>query len=147
MWVRDSNSLWAYPTVIFLHTLGLAFMVGVSAVVCLRILGFAPGVSLAPLIKLVPFIWAGFCVNALSGTALFIADATATFANPYFRVKMTFVALAMLNVVLLRNRVLRDPLVDKRAVQVFGRVLAVTSILFWIGALTAGRLIAYLAPS
>ena len=28
VWVRESGSLWSYPTVLFLHTVGLAFAVG-----------------------------------------------------------------------------------------------------------------------
>ena len=32
VWVRESGSLWSYPTVLFLHTAGLAFAVGMSAV-------------------------------------------------------------------------------------------------------------------
>jgi hypothetical protein len=147
VWVSKSNSIWAFPTILFFHTLGLAFVAGLSAVIALRILGVAPRILLAPLRTLFPFIWAGFCVSALSGTALFIADATAMTANPFFRSKMIFVTLAVVNMVLLRNTVLRDPLVDTHAVPVSGRILAATSMLLWLGALTAGRLIAYLGPA
>jgi len=41
-WVRESTSIWAYPSVIFLHAAGLALVVGVSVIIDLSILGFAP---------------------------------------------------------------------------------------------------------
>ena len=39
-WVRESGSLWSYPTIIFLHSLGLSFVVGMSVALDLRLLGF-----------------------------------------------------------------------------------------------------------
>ena len=35
------ESLWAYPTLLVLHALGLAFVVGVNAAIDLRVLGVA----------------------------------------------------------------------------------------------------------
>ena len=29
-WVREAPTLWAYPTVLFLHTAGLGFLVGIN---------------------------------------------------------------------------------------------------------------------
>src|SRR5205809_423377 len=93
-WVRESSSLWAYPTVLFLHTLGMAIVAGLSTAIDLRILGLAPGVPVSPLEKLFPLIWIGFWINAFSGTLLLMADATTKFLNPVFYVKLTFIALA-----------------------------------------------------
>ena len=42
MWIRESGSIWSYPTVLFLHTLGLAIVVGFNSALDLRILGVAP---------------------------------------------------------------------------------------------------------
>ena len=47
-WVRESRSLFAYPMVLTLHTFGLAVIVGSSAVVDLRLLGFAAHIPLKP---------------------------------------------------------------------------------------------------
>jgi hypothetical protein len=145
-WVRESNSIWAYPTVLFLHSLGMATVVGVSAGIDLRILGFAPDLPLASLLRFFPIIWAAFAVNALSGTALLIADATAKLSNPVFYVKIVFIALALINLRLVKTRVVRDPLIDKGGAPADAKLLAATSLLFWIGAITAGRLMAYLGP-
>ena len=142
-WVRESKSLWAYPTILFLHTVGLGFLVGLNAAIDLRILGVARKAPLAPMEKFFKIMWAAFWVNALSGIALLIADATTKLANPVFYIKMSFVALAIINMAALRRRVFRGTSMD---VARFGRALAITSLIFWGGAITAGRLMAYFGP-
>lgn len=145
-WVRESSSLWAYPTVLFLHTIGLATVVGVNAGLDLRILGVAPELPLAPMTRLFPIIWAAFGINALSGTTLLIADATTKLANPVFYIKMIFIALALINLRLLKTRVFGDPLIDKGPLSANAKILAATSLIFWLGATIAGRLMAYIGP-
>jgi hypothetical protein len=145
-WVRESSSLLAYPTVIFLHTLGLGFLVGINAAVALRILGVAPQIPIAPLRKFIPIMWVGFAVNATSGTILLIQDATTKLANPVFYVKLVVIALAIVTVQVINRRVFRDPLLDKRPMGANEKFLAVASIILWFGAITAGRLMAYLGP-
>src|SRR5206468_10140089 len=97
IWVRESDSVWAYPTILFLHTVGLGLVAGVSAAIDLRILGFAARLPLAPMEEFFPIMWAGFWINAVSGTVLLIADATTKLTNPVFYVKMGFIALAVIN--------------------------------------------------
>ena len=63
-WVREAPTIWAYPTVLFLHTVGLAFLVGINVAIDLRILGVASSMPLAPMKKLFPWMWAGFWINA-----------------------------------------------------------------------------------
>jgi hypothetical protein len=48
-WVREAPTIWAYPTVLFLHTVGLAFLVGINVAIDLRILGVARSMPLAPM--------------------------------------------------------------------------------------------------
>ena len=50
-WLRESNTIWAYPTVLTLHTVGLALLVGASMALDLRLLGFAPRIPVATLSK------------------------------------------------------------------------------------------------
>jgi hypothetical protein len=143
-WIGESGSLWGYPTILFLHTLGLATLAGVSAGIDLRILGLAPALPLAPMARLFPTMWAAFAVAAVSGTLLLIADATTKLAQPVFWVKLLFVFLAVGNLWIMRKRVFGDPLLDQRPITSNARMLAVSSLVFWIAATIAGRLIAYL---
>jgi hypothetical protein len=146
IWVREGTSLWGYPTILFLHTIGMACVVGFAAIVDLRVLGVASDIPLAPLDRFFPVMWAGFWVNALSGTALFVADATTKFTNPAFAVKMTFVVLGVVTVHLLRSRVIRARSVDDGPIPSRAKFLAATSLVCWLGAITAGRLMAYVGP-
>jgi len=147
IWVRESSSLWAYPTILFMHTVGLGFLVGLNAAIDLRILGFARRMPLAPMERFFGIMWAAFWVNAVSGTMLLVADAT-KLTNTVFYIKLGFIALGVVNMVLIRRRIFRDPAldVDARPIGRFGRLLAATSLVFWGGAITAGRLMAYFGP-
>ena len=136
-WVRESPSLWAYPTVLTLHTVGLGIVVGASAVVDLRLLGYGrrmPLPALAPLFRLMAY---AFAVNAMTGVLLFMADATTKARQPVFYVKLTCIFIALWCTVGTR-RIVRGDVPDAGARQ------ALASLLFWAAAIAAGRLMAYL---
>lgn len=80
-WVCESSSIFAYPMILFLHTVGLAFLVGPSAAIVARVLGLAPSLPLAPLVKFYPIMWTGFWIDVASGMALLIADAATKLIN------------------------------------------------------------------
>ena len=65
-WVRESPSVWAYPTILTLHTLGLGVLVGTNWMVDLRVLGFARAVPLPVLSRAFPIMWAGFWLNLIA---------------------------------------------------------------------------------
>ncbi len=143
-WVRESPSAWAYSGLISFHAFGLAFVVGLSWAIALRILGFAPGLPLAPMEKLFPVIWIAFWVNAVSGALLVTGTATKDLTNPVFFTKMTFVVLGVVTVRLLKNQVFRDPAsLNTRAAAQKARILAAASLACWAGAIVAGRLVEY----
>ena len=146
VWLRESESLLAFPTTLLMHTMGLALLVGLNTAIDLRLLGFVPRVPLAPMEKLFPLMWIGFWINAISGSLLLTADASRKFATPDFYVKMIFVALGAINLVVMRSHVFHDPGLDKTPISLNAKMLAVTSLIFWTGAITAGRLLAYLGP-
>jgi hypothetical protein len=145
-WVRESSSLWAYPSILFLHTVGLGFVVGLNVAIALRILGCARQLPLAPMEAFYRIIWSAFWINALSGTALLIADATTKLTNRVFYIKMGFIVLAVMTMIAIRRRVFHRPDVDRAPPGGLARALAVASLVFWAGAITAGRLMAYFGP-
>jgi hypothetical protein len=129
------------------HTIGLGFVVGVNVAIDLRILGVARQMPLAPMRKLFPWMWAGFIVNALSGVALLIADATTKLANPVFLVKMTFIALGVVNMGWSKRKLFDDPrTLEQYPPTSHAKRVAIVSLVLWIGATTAGRLMGYLGP-
>jgi hypothetical protein len=143
-WLRESPSLWAYPTILFLHTVGIGFLAGPSAAIDLRILGVAPDLPLSCMKRFFPVMYFGFWVNAVSGAALLMVDATKMLTNPYFYIKLMLIALAIVNIQLLKTRVFGNSNMDMGSVPVNGKLLAGTSLFLWAAAITAGRLTAYL---
>jgi len=91
-------------------------------------------------------MWIAFWINALSGTALLAADATTKLTNPVFYFKLGFIALAVINMILIRRRVFGNPALDLSPLTSGAKLLAVMSLVFWTGAITAGRLMAYFGP-
>ncbi|MGH9896419.1 MAG: hypothetical protein ACREA0_31370 [bacterium] len=141
--VRESESLWAYPTFSTLHTIGLAIIVGLSTVVALRLLGFAPTMRLAPLKRLFPIMWAGFVINLFSGSGLAAAAATTTIPAPLFIAKITLVIGAVVILGVLQARVFRGPDIDTKPVDGTSRALSGLMLGMWLFAMITGRMIAY----
>lgn len=141
VWVRESGTLLAYPTILFLHTIGLAIVVGLSAAMSLRALGLAPSIPLAPLHAYFRILWWGFWVNAVSGALLLVADATTKLTNPVFYIKMVLVFAAMFTTIRLRGSLRRAAAAPGAHVNM--RRWAWLCLLLWVGAVTAGRLMAY----
>jgi len=145
IWVRESRSLFSYPGILLLHTYGMAIVVGLIAGIDLRILGFAPALPLAPMRKLLPIMWTAFWVNAVTGTILMVVDATTKLRNPDFFIKMGLILLAVVIQRLIETRVFRDGQADA-PLTANVKMLAFTSLVCWLGAITAGRLLAYVGP-
>ena len=141
VWMRECGSLLGYPLILFLHTLGLGTVAGVSGAIGLRVLGFGRGIPLRALAPVFRLIWWAFILSAISGLFLFFADATTKLASPIFYVKMAFVAAAMVC-----GSRLRKALESSSAATAPGRGLALASLACWAAAITAGRLIAYIGP-
>ena len=150
-WVREADSLLAFPGILLLHTIGMGLVVGINATFDLRILGFAPAVRLKAFQKFFPVMWFGFWINAITGTILLAVNATKLTHNPDFYVKLAFIALAVVNVQMLKRHVFvnaaNTPSENETPLPVRVRILAVTSMIFWIGAITSGRLLAYVGKS
>jgi hypothetical protein len=142
-WIRGSESLLAFPGIITVHALGLGILAGGSAAIDLRILGFAPGISLRAIGRFLPLLWLAFTMNAVSGTLLLIAYPTKALTNPLFYVKLALVALAVWLVYRIGLTVLRAPDADRKPVASNAKVLALASLAAWLALMVAGRFLAY----
>jgi hypothetical protein len=142
VFVRESNSLFAFPGFLFVHTVGIAIVAGGSAIIAFALLGMWPAASVKPLERLYPIIWFGFWINFITGVGLLIADATSKGPNPILWIKLVFVVGGVTVMVRLRKTYFRAPDVD-RPVPAGAKVLAWASLVCWFGAIIFGRLIAY----
>jgi hypothetical protein len=142
-WVRESPSLLAYPTVLWLHVMGMGMVAGTSAVISLRLLGVSPKTPVQPLERLYPVMWSGFWLNAITGTALVMAGATTKLVDPTFYIKMVFIFAGVVVLQRTRNKVFRS-LGPDGALPESAKPLAWAGLICWLGAVTAGRLLAYI---
>jgi hypothetical protein len=140
-----AETLWAYPLMETLHTLGMALLMGSLGLINLRILGYKPELNIAGTLDWLPLAWLGFSLNLFSGLALFISDPVTFWGSVTFRIKLTLIILAGINTFILSQSVFREARAGAIAAPgVAARRLAASSLAFWLGAIILGRLIAYL---
>ena len=160
VWLQESPSLLALPTILTLHTAGMAVLVGTSWMLDLRLLGVGRNVPLSAYRWVFPTLAVGLFVNLVTGVLLFIKNPTHWGTALPFLVKMLLVVASVATLVPDRSLILRSDAaqrpstvargvpssVEGRDVSSNVRLLAIASILAWTGAVTAGRLLAYLVP-
>jgi len=143
-WIVGSPSLLAFPGILTLHAIGMGFAAGLSATIDLRLLGLVRAIPLRELRRFLPVLWGGFWLNAMSGVLLLIGYPTKALTNPLFYLKLALIGAGMLLLMRLTRRVFGDasgnvPPDTQPAI----RRLATVSLACWVGAIFAGRLLAY----
>ena len=139
--LRESPSVWAYPTILTLHTVGLGVLVGANWMVDLRVLGVGRAIPLGVMARAFPIMWAGFWVNAISGVLLFVAD-PAKGTTTIFMWKLAIIAVGVAFVLVLKRKVYgRGVEMDRASFGV--KTMAALSLLVWIAAIATGRWMAY----
>lgn len=144
--MRESGP-WTYAIVNLAHVLGIATLFGSILVLDLRLVGVGRRVPLGALsAAVVPVATAGFLIAATTGIGLLATKATEYVGNPFLLIKFPAIALGLLNVGVLkrtgawRAHRMRDLTAgEQRQLAVFGGL----SLLCWLTAITAGRMIAY----
>ena len=142
-----TSSLWTYPIVNLLHIFGIAALFGAATIIDLRLLGVWRRIPLASISDAaVPVATGGFFLAVTMGVGLLAANSTEYIGNPFLLIKFGAIALGVSNVALLNRSAawkahrVRELLPrEQRLLAVFGAVSLVT----WIAAVTAGRMIAY----
>lgn len=152
-WVEQSalaqairgGSAW-YPGIETVHILGFACLIGAIAVFDLRLIGPGRGVGPAALAAIaLPVAGVGLAVAMLTGTLLFITEATSYLRNPAFLAKLGLILLGLANVALFHWR-FGDTIAawpeDGRP-PAAARLAGGLSLASWAAALICGRAIAY----
>jgi hypothetical protein len=93
---------WAFTTIEVIHLIAISMVIGSIAIVDLRLLGLAstrrPFTELSR--EILPYTWAAFVVAAVTGSLLFISQATQYFVTATFWIKMTIMLAAGINMVI-----------------------------------------------
>ena len=141
------ESIWVYPIVESVHVLTLCLFLGLTVMIDLRLLG--AGLLETPVSKVIrrlgPWMLAGFAVMVVSGALLFYAVPVKTYLNIFFRLKMTFLLMAGLNVAVFHfttSRAMPRWDLDRR-LPLRVRLAGGVSLLLWAAVAVCGRMIAY----
>ena len=143
VWVGESTSVWAQPTILTLHTTDMAVLVGAAWVLDLRLLGMGRQIPLSAFRWVFRAAAVGLALNLPTGLLLFGYRATTWGTAIPFLVKMGLVIAGAMTLIPLRSLVLGSD-AEQQAAGSTPRLLAVASIVLWASAVTAGRLLAYL---
>ncbi len=147
--VRESSIF--YPAVLSTHLAGMGLFGGMVAMTDLRILGVA--MTHRPMAdvhnQLRPYKHLGLTIVVLCGITLAWSKAAIYWPNPYFKMKLSLLALVAIHAL-----VFRGPVYKKLAeMDKFGKatsaakLAAVLSIFLWICLVGAGRWIGYWEPA
>ena len=141
---------WAWPLFEIFHFIGMSLLIGTIGLIDLRILGFAKGLPIAKLERLVPLGIAAFVVNAATGTMFIIGnpDGAPIFYldNLAMQIKLVLILLAGINVVIFYAAGIAratDQVGPSGNAPAAAKVIAGVSLFFWINVIFFGRLIMY----
>ncbi len=143
LWMADS--IWAYPIVLATHAVGMSIVVGTIIIIDLRVLGYASQVRLTSFNNVLIATWFGAILNFLSGVALFTVDPEHFLYHPIFWTKIGLVIAGLLFVYLLLRELKASGQDTSERIESSrkAKTIASLSMLLWLGAIVAGRLIAY----
>lgn len=141
------ESLWLFPVIETIHIFGIILLVGGTSILDLRLMGLTfreePVTKLAK--RFLPWAWAGFIIQVVTGVLMFASEATKMYINAAFQIKMLMIVAAGVNAFVFHSLAYQsvgkwenDPVAPVSA-----RVAGLISILFWFGIVAAGRWIAY----
>lgn len=143
-WV--ATSYWGYPALLTAHSVGLAIVVGVLFALNMRILGSFSEIKFYAMRRMLRLAWCGFILNFVSGAALFVTQASFFVTHLAFQIKIAAILLAIIDAALIQNLLKRHEARWDAGEAVMGKTkfLAIMSLLLWLTAIIAGRLIAYI---
>lgn len=150
-WMQElvNDHGWLWPVFEMVHYAGLAVIIGVIGALDLRILGLFKSVPIGAFRPLVPLAIIGFIGNLVGGVVFVTGNATGAefyVENLSFQLKAIALVLAFINLMLFQFSGL-----EKRVYAVpagadapgSAKVVAVVSIVSWLGVIVFGRLLMY----
>ncbi|MFM7049341.1 MAG: hypothetical protein ACKOXA_07375 [Polynucleobacter sp.] len=138
LWLAQAmkHSSWLYPTVETMHIWGIGMLFGSVVIMDLRILGVASKLNLSDLSRLgVLVALFGFGLAVLTGSLMFIAQASELISSRLFILKMCLIFLLLGNAMILRIRTITNGM---------SQAQALLSLIGWACVIGMGRWLAYL---
>jgi hypothetical protein len=145
VWIQSVE--WIIPFLQSIHIVMIGVVVVSSAMISLRVLGKVrvDEPFTAVWRRFAPWMWVGLTVMAATALPLIIAEPVREFSTVSFWVKMTLILLAIACVTVL-DRTFKPVAHGPEAMPEFpsgAKIVAVATIVIWIGVVFFGRAIAY----
>jgi hypothetical protein len=144
-WVRG-DSLWGWPFIVTLHTLGTAVVIGFIFIITLRLLGLFRMIPYTSLNRLFPLLWVAFVLQFITGFMLWMTKPTRYVADGAFLLKLVFVIVGFVLTLYLYGAMKREASSWEAAgaVSSDGVKFVAPTLLVWCAVLVAARMTALL---
>ena len=139
---------WWFPSIETVHVISLVTVIGVIAVMDLRLLGLTSGSKSVVAMErdTVPLTWGAFAIAAITGLLMFVSKAATYMENPYFLWKMGLMALAAINM-LIFHRVISQGVEEwgqpGHRIPTAAKVSGLLSLALWIMIPLLGRIVGF----
>jgi hypothetical protein len=136
---------WTWPICETLHFTGLALLVGVTGVLDLRMLGYAKGIRISHLHKLIPWAILGFILLLGTGILFFSVNTGIYLSSWAFPLKMLFIFLAGVNVLVFYATVFKkvEQLGPDEDAPPAAKAMGAISLFLWVGVIFFGRMLGF----
>ncbi len=137
LWLAQAmkHSSWLYPTVETMHIWGIGMLFGSVVVMDLRVLGLGNKLNVSDLSRLgIMVAVIGFGLAVLTGSLMFITQASELIGSRLFILKMCMIFLLLANAVILRMRTVDNGM---------SKMQALLSLTGWASVIGMGRWLAY----
>ena len=142
-----AQSTIAFPAIEVAHVIAITLVFGTIAIVDLRLLGLGSNNrAVTELCRdVLPWTWGAYAIAAMTGSLLFISQATQYVANPAFRMKMLLMLFAGINMVVFELITFRDVAKWDRDVPVApaGKLAGAVSLACWVGVVGFARWVGF----
>lgn len=135
---------WVWPICEVFHFVGLCLLFGVVLLVNLRLLGFVKGVAFADVNRLLPWAMVGLGINIVTGMLFFLAAPDQYTQNTAFFWKMGLILIGGLTLLYATISEEVGALKPDARASITARIMAVGSILLWVGVIFYGRFLPYI---
>ena len=133
--LRESG--FAFFSSLTLHSLAMAFVVGINIAISLRLLGVGKNQPVAAFQKFLPGHWIACGLILISGIALLLAYPAKALTNPVFYLKLGALSIGLVITAHLHRKWLRNEAIEKAS------AIASLSLACWVVTIGAGRFLAY----
>ena len=140
-YVRDTPWTWVVSET--LHFVGLTMLLGVLALVNLRLLGFMPNLPSSVIMRMLPWGMFGYALNAMTGMLFFAAAPQQYYDNPAFFWKLVFLCLGGANIVYFTFDT-GWKVETGRAAPSLSKILAVSALFLWAGVMYWGSMLPFI---